>query len=143
MATANPVGRERKGSVGKPLPGVDVRLTPAQGEPIIGTGPGRIQVRSPHVFLGYWNRPELDGSGLQPGGWCDTGDVGQFDDDGYLFIVGRDNDMITSGGFNVCPREIEIALEGCTGVAEVAVFGLPHPDFGEGVAAAVCPATTC
>lgn len=138
MITANPAGRERLGSVGKPLPGVEMRLTTPEGDAGIGT-PGRILVRSPHVFLGYWNRPELDGKDVLPGGWFDTGDIGQFDEDGYLFIVGRDKDMIISGGFNVYPREVEIALETCAGVAEAAVFGLPHPDFGEGVAAAICP----
>ncbi|SIT12465.1 AMP-binding protein [Paracoccus saliphilus] len=138
MIAANPAGHVRRGSVGKPLPGVEIRLSTPAGDASTGT-PGRIQVRSPHVFLGYWNRPELDGNGILPDGWFDTGDIGQFDEDGYLFIVGRDKDMIISGGFNVYPREIEIALENCTGVAEAAVFGLPHPDFGEGVAAAICP----
>ncbi|MCF3639810.1 AMP-binding protein [Rhizobium sp. TRM95111] len=139
MIAANPAGRERRGSVGKPLPGVEVRLMTPSGEAAQGE-PGRIQVRSPHVFLGYWNRPDLEGDGVLPDGWFDTGDIGRFDEDGYLFIVGRDKDMIISGGFNVYPREVEIALEACPGVAEAAVFGLPHPDFGEGVAAAILPA---
>lgn len=139
MITANPAGAERRGSVGKPLPGVEVRLMTPQGPAEQGTS-GRIQVRSPHVFLGYWNRPDLDGEGLQEDGWFDTGDIGRFDEDGYLFIVGRDKDMIITGGFNVYPREVEIALEACDGVAEAAVFALPHPDFGEGVSAAIRPA---
>lgn len=137
MIAANPAGKERLGSVGVPLPGVEVRLSTPADNAAVGT-PGRIQVRSPHVFLGYWNRPELEGQDILPDGWFDTGDIGEFDEDGYLFIVGRDKDMIISGGFNVYPREIEIALENCTGVIEAAVFGIPHPDFGEGVAAAIC-----
>lgn len=137
MVAANPAGAERRGSVGRPLPGVEIRLSDPEGR-AVGQGQiGSIHVRSPHVFHGYWNRPDLDGAGLQQGGWFDTGDLGRFDDDGYLYIVGRNKDMIISGGFNIYPREIELALEACPGVAEAAVFGVPHPDFGEGVVAVV------
>lgn len=98
------MGQEKRGSVGKPLPGVDLRIT-SRDQHILPQGDiGRIQVCCLHVFLGYWNRPELDGQGLAADGWFDTGDFGKLDEDSYLVIVGCDKDMIISGGFNVYPR---------------------------------------
>lgn len=137
MIAANPVGASRRGSVGRVLPGVEMRLTDEAGAPVPAGEIGRIQARGPHVFLGYWRRPELDGGSATADGWFDTGDFGRLDAEGYLSIVGRDKDMIISGGFNVYPREVELALEQSPDIAEAVVFGLPHPDFGEGVAAAV------
>jgi malonyl-CoA/methylmalonyl-CoA synthetase len=137
MVAANPVGRSKRASVGQVLGGVDLRITGASGAPAAPGEAGRIQVKGANVFFGYWNRPELDAQTWTEDGYFDTGDFGIVDEEGYLTIVGRDKDMIISGGFNVYPREIEIALEEIDGVAEAAVFGVPHADFGEGVVAAV------
>ncbi len=139
MVAANPVSRPRRASVGQVLRGVELRVAEADGGPVAPGAVGRVQVRGANVFAGYWNRPELDAETWTADGYFDTGDFGILDADGYLTIVGRDKDMIISGGFNVYPREIEIALEEIDGVAEAAVFGVPHPDFGEGVVAAVVP----
>jgi malonyl-CoA/methylmalonyl-CoA synthetase len=137
MVAANPVGRSKRASVGQVLGGVEVRIADASGLPAEPGEAGRVQVKGANVFFGYWNRPELDAQTWTVDGYFDTGDFGILDEEGYLTIVGRDKDMIISGGFNVYPREIEIALEEIDGVAEAAAFGVPHPDFGEGVVAAV------
>lgn len=137
MIAANPVGASRRGSVGRILPGVEMRLTDDNGAPVPAGAIGRIRARGPHVFLGYWRRPELDATSAMADGWFDTGDFGRLDDEGYLYVVGRDKDMIITGGFNVYPREVELALEQSPDIAEAVVFGVPHPDFGEGVVAAV------
>ncbi len=96
-----------------------------------------IEVRGPNVFKGYWRMPEKTAAEFRPDGFFMTGDLGQYDEDGYLRIVGRAKDLIISGGFNVYPKEIELAIDELDGVKESAVIGLPHPDFGEGVAAVV------
>lgn len=137
MVTANPVGRSKRGSVGQVLAGVDLLIAGDDGSAVAKNEVGRVKVKGANTFLGYWSRPELDAATWSADGYFDTGDFGFLDDDGYLHIAGRDKDMIISGGFNVYPREVEIALESVQGVAEAVVFGLPHPDFGEGVAAAV------
>jgi malonyl-CoA/methylmalonyl-CoA synthetase len=137
MIAANPTGASRRGSVGRVLPGVEMRLADENGAPVQQGEIGRIQARGPHVFLGYWRRPELDGQSATADGWFDTGDFGKLDDEDYLYIVGRDKDMIISGGFNVYPREVELALEQSPDIAEAVVFGVPHRDFGEGVVAAL------
>lgn len=98
---------------------------------------GVIEVKGPNVFSGYWRRPDLAASEFRSDGYFITGDVGMVDTDGYVFIVGRAKDLVISGGLNVYPKEIETMIDGLDGVAESAVFGLPHPDFGEAVAAAV------
>jgi malonyl-CoA/methylmalonyl-CoA synthetase len=96
-----------------------------------------IEVRGPHVFAGYWNLPEATAESVDGERWFSTGDLGYVSEDGYFTITGREKELIISGGYNVYPREVEEVLEGCRGVAEVAVVGLPDPEFGEQVAAAV------
>lgn len=137
MISANPVGGAKRGSAGKAIPGVDLRLVDKEGHAIQQGEVGRVQARGPHVFMGYWNRPELAGLSFTADGFFDTGDFGRLDEEGYLYIIGRDKDMIITGGYNVYPREVEVALEEIDGVREAVVFGAPHPDFGEGVVAAV------
>jgi malonyl-CoA/methylmalonyl-CoA synthetase len=140
MNTSNPYdGARVPGSVGPPLPGVEVRITaPESGAPLPEAGSvGIIEVRGPNVFRGYWRMPEKTAAELRPDGFFITGDVGRFDDSGYLFIVGRAKDLIISGGYNVYPVEVEAELDALRGVAESAVIGVPHPDFGEGVTAVV------
>ncbi|MDU4250390.1 malonyl-CoA synthase [Pseudomonas sp.] len=139
MNTSNPLDGERiAGTVGFPLPGVELRITdPAQAEPtLLPQGePGMIEVRGPNVFQGYWRMPEKTAEELRADGYFMTGDIGFVDDRGYVQIVGRNKDMIISGGFNVYPKELEEILDTLPGVAESAVIGVPHPDFGEGVTA--------
>jgi malonyl-CoA/methylmalonyl-CoA synthetase len=89
------------------------------------------------VFAGYWRDPEKTGSEFTADGWFKTGDLGRIDRDGYVHIVGRAKDLVISGGYNVYPKEVESELDAVPGVLESAVFGAPHPDFGEGVTAAV------
>lgn len=135
--TANPVQGPRKaGSAGKPLPGVDLKIFDAQGRPAAAHTPGILSVRCANRFLGYWRRSPSEQPDYNDGYYL-TGDIGYQDSEGYLFIVGRVGDVIVSGGYNVYPREVELALERVDGVTKAAVFGLPHPEYGEAVAAAV------
>jgi malonyl-CoA/methylmalonyl-CoA synthetase len=135
MLSSNPYeGDRRAGSVGPPLPGVSIRIASPDAEDV-----GGIEVRGPNVTRGYWRNPEKTAEAFTADGWFQTGDLGRFDDDGYLWIVGRAKDLIISGGFNVYPAEVEAAIEVLDGVADVAVVGAPHPDFGEGVVAVVVP----
>jgi malonyl-CoA/methylmalonyl-CoA synthetase len=99
-----------------------------------------IEVKGPNVFKGYWRMPEKTEAEFRPDGFFITGDVGKIDERGYVHIVGRGKDLIITGGFNVYPKEIELAIDAVEGVQETAVIGLPHPDFGEGVTAVVVPA---
>jgi len=140
MNTSNPYDGERvPGSVGPPLPGVEVRIAdPESGVPLPeAESVGMIEVRGPNVFRGYWRMPEKTAAEFRKDGFFITGDVGRFDRNGYLFIVGRAKDLIISGGYNVYPVEIETELDALSGVVESAVIGVPHPDFGEGVTAVV------
>lgn len=130
MLTSNPLRGERKvGTVGPALPGVEVR--------VVDGSPGAVEVRGPNVFAGYWRRPELRDTEFTADGWFKTGDLGQLDDEGYLEIVGRSKDLVITGGLNVYPKEVEAVLDALAGVSESAVVGLPDPDFGEAVTAAV------
>lgn len=140
MNTSNPLdGERRAGSVGFPLPGVSVRIA-GDHDRILPSGEiGSIQVRGENVFSGYWRMPERTREEFTADGWFRTGDVGVFDGDGYLSIVGRAKDLIISGGYNVYPKEIELVLDAIPGVAESAVIGVPHPDFGESVTAVIVP----
>ncbi len=140
MITSNPLNGERKGgTVGLPLPGNQARVA-SDGDAPLRTGEiGAIQIRGENVFRGYWNMPEKTREEFTLDGWFRTGDVGAFDADGYLSIVGRAKDLIITGGYNVYPKEIELVLDALPGVAESAVFGVPHPDFGEAVTAVVVP----
>jgi malonyl-CoA/methylmalonyl-CoA synthetase len=100
---------------------------------------GGIQIKGPNVFAGYWRMPEKTGEEFSADGYFRTGDVGVIDADGYVCIVGRAKDLIISGGYNVYPKEIELALDQLPGVMESAVIGVPNADFGEAVAAVVVP----
>jgi malonyl-CoA/methylmalonyl-CoA synthetase len=135
MITSNPYdGARVPGSVGLALPGVSVRVTDADpGADAIGN----IEVKGPNVFAGYWRDAEKTRREFTADGWFKTGDLGRIDGDGYVYIVGRAKDLVISGGYNVYPKEVEMELDGVAGVRESAVFGVPHPDLGEGVTAAV------
>jgi malonyl-CoA/methylmalonyl-CoA synthetase len=139
MLTSNPCrpagGERRGGTVGFPLPGVGVRIVDDRNLALPAGEIGNIQVKGPNVFKGYWRMPEKTADEFTDDAWFKTGDVGRFDADGYLSIVGRSKDLIISGGYNVYPAEIEGVLNEMPGVAESAVVGVPHPDFGEAVVA--------
>jgi malonyl-CoA/methylmalonyl-CoA synthetase len=138
MISSNPLhGERRAGTVGFPLPGVAVRVTDAADQALASGEPGGIQVCGENVFAGYWRNPEKTREEFTSDGWFRTGDVGVFDRDGYLSIVGRGKDLIITGGYNVYPKEIELAIDAVPGVVESAVVGIPHPDFGEAVTAVV------
>lgn len=141
MNTSNPYDGERiPGSVGLPLPGVELRVTDPETGAVLPQGEiGMIEVKGPNVFKGYWRMPEKTKAEFRDDGFFITGDLGYIDDRGYVYISGRGKDLIISGGFNVYPAEVEGALEALPGVAECAVIGVPHPDFGEGVVAVVVP----
>ncbi|MEM1048080.1 MAG: malonyl-CoA synthase [Pseudomonadota bacterium] len=135
MNTSNPCeGERRAGTVGFPLPGVDVRIAdPETGAPVDDGEIGMIEVCGPNVFKGYWRMPEKTKSEFRDDGYFITGDLGRIDPDGYVTIVGRGKDLIISGGYNIYPKEIELAIDAIDGITESAVIGVPHPDFGEGV----------
>ena len=140
MNTSNPYNGERRaGTVGLPLPGIEVRVCDGAGDPLPSGQIGMVEVRGPNVSQGYWQMPEKTKEELRENGFFITGDLGQFDEDGYLTIVGRGKDLVISGGFNVYPKEVEMALDAQPGVLESAVIGVPHPDFGEAVVAVVVP----
>jgi len=130
----------RPGSIGAPLPGVEVRLVDADGEDALAGDSGEIWVRGPNVFAGYWGSEEATAAAVTPDGWLRTGDVAVVDDDGWLYIVSRAKDVIIVSGFNVFPTEVEDALRAHPGVAEVAVVGVTHPHTGEAVKAFVVAA---
>jgi malonyl-CoA/methylmalonyl-CoA synthetase len=136
MITSNPYrGERRGGTVGLPLPGVSVRIMDVNGRPTGIGKPGAIEIKGPNVFAGYWRMPEKTQEEFTSDEWFKTGDMGQWDADGYLSIVGRAKDLIITGGYNVYPKEIELALDALPGVVESAVIGLPHSDLGEAVTA--------
>ena len=141
MLTSNPYhakdGERRAGTVGYPLPGVQVRVHDDKGQPCRDGEVGGIEVKGPNVFSGYWRMPEKTAEEFTPDLWFKTGDVGKIDERGVVTIVGRSKDLIISGGYNVYPAEIEGVLNERVGVAESAVIGVPHPDFGEAVVAVV------
>jgi len=130
----------RRGSVGRALDGVDVRLVGDDGVDVLDDDPGEIWVRGANVFAGYWNDPDATDRALTPDGWLRTGDIAVADDDGYLYIVDRAKDLVIVSGFNVYPAEVEQVVGELPGVAEVAVVGVPDPDTGEAVRAYVVPA---
>src|SRR6478735_195926 len=143
MLASNPydakLGERRGGTVGFPLPGVELRVRGDDGEDVPTGEIGGIQVKGPGVFKGYWRMPEKTKEEFTADGWFKTGDVGKVDSRGYVSIVGRSKDLIITGGYNVYPAEIEGYINELPGVAESAVIGVPHPDFGEGVIAVVVP----
>jgi malonyl-CoA/methylmalonyl-CoA synthetase len=139
MNLTNPYdGERRPGTVGRPFPGQEARVVDVQTrEPLADGETGEIEVRGPNVFPGYWNRSDATEESFDGKGWFATGDLGFVGEDGYFTISGRAKELIISGGFNVYPREVEEVIEGCPGVSEVAVVGLPDPEFGERVVAVV------
>ncbi len=140
MLTSNPLdGERRPGTVGFPLPGTSVRVVGDDGNPRAAGEIGHVQVKGDNVLPGYWRMPEKNKEEFTADGFFRTGDVGTFSPDGYLSIVGRSKDLIITGGYNVYPKEVELALDELPAVAESAVIGVPHPDFGEAVTAVVVP----
>ena len=148
MLTSNPCGEDprypgqterRGGTVGFPLPGVELRVMGEGGQPVPRGEIGGIQVRGPNVFKGYWRMPEKTAEEFTADGFFKTGDVGRVDERGYVVIVGRSKDLIISGGYNVYPAEIEGYINDMPGVAESALVGVPHPDFGEVGVAVIIP----
>ena len=138
MNTSNPLdGPRLGGTVGPPLPGVSVRIVGDDGAPCAPGTIGAIQVKGPNVLKGYWNLPEKTREEFTADGWFRTGDMGEWTPEGYVRIVGRAKDLIITGGLNVYPKEIEERIDAMDGVAESAVIGVPHPDFGEAVIAVV------
>ncbi len=134
MNTSNPYdGDRRAGTVGFPLPGVELKICDSDGNALPQGEIGEIEVRGPNVFKGYWQMPEKTAAELRENGFFITGDLGRIDEDGYVHIVGRNKDLIISGGYNIYPKEIELVLDDQPGVLESAVVGVPHPDFGETV----------
>jgi malonyl-CoA/methylmalonyl-CoA synthetase len=140
MLTSNPYAADtrfggqterRGGTVGFALPGVELRVQGDDGQPLPTGEIGGIQVRGPNIFQGYWRMPEKTAEEFTADGFFKTGDVGKVDARGYVTIVGRSKDLIISGGYNVYPAEIEGYINDMPGVAESAVIGVPHPDFGE------------
>ena len=141
MSTSNPYdGERRAGTVGFPLPGVELRIMD-DGAEVAQGDIGVIEVRGDNVFQGYWQMPEKTAEELRPDGWFITGDLATRDADGYVTIVGRAKDLIITGGFNVYPKELESLIDDIPGVLESAVIGVPHKDFGEAVVAVVVPET--
>jgi malonyl-CoA/methylmalonyl-CoA synthetase len=141
MLCSNPCraseGPRVAGSVGKPLPGVGVRIVDEAGESLATNAIGDVEVSGPNVFIGYLGMPDKTAEAFTPDGWFRTGDVGCIDEAGYVHLSGRAKDLIITGGFNVYPAEIESHLDKLPGVLESAVIGVPHPDFGEGVVAVI------
>ncbi|MBV1867835.1 MAG: malonyl-CoA synthase [Marinosulfonomonas sp.] len=135
MLISNPYdGERRAGTVGFALPGVEVKITDAETGASLPVGEiGQIEVRGPNVFIGYWQMPEKTREELRADGFFITGDLGMISDDGYVQIIGRNKDLIITGGYNVYPKEVELVLDDQPGVLESAVVGVPHPDFGETV----------
>jgi malonyl-CoA/methylmalonyl-CoA synthetase len=150
MLTSNPYAADKRygqqserrgGTVGFPLPGVSLRVRGDDGVDLPVGEIGGIQVQGPNVFKGYWRMPEKTAEEFTADAYFKTGDVGKVDERGYVTIVGRSKDLIISGGYNVYPAEIEGYINEMKGVAESAVVGVPHPDFGEvGVAVVIAKA---
>ncbi|MDO9406173.1 MAG: malonyl-CoA synthase [Polaromonas sp.] len=143
MLTSNPYegGERRGGTVGFALPGVKLRVRGEDGQNLPDGEIGGIEVQGPNIFSGYWRMPEKTKEEFTADGYFKTGDVGRIDERGYITIVGRSKDLIISGGYNVYPAEIEGYINDMPGVAESALVGVPHPDFGEaGVAVVIAKA---
>jgi long-chain acyl-CoA synthetase len=138
VASLNHPDRPRKaGSIGTPIDGVEMKVVDDEGNEVPQGEVGEIVIRGHNVMKGYWNRPEETAKAIDPDGWLHTGDLARVDSDGYFFIVGRKKELIIRGGYNIYPREVEKALCGHPAVREAAVIGLPDPELGEEVGAAV------
>ena len=138
MNTSNPLNGERRaGTVGLPLSGVTVRVVDESGEGMATYDTGDLQIKGPNVFSGYWRMPDKSAEDFTDDGFFNTGDKGAIDSDGYVSIVGREKDMIITGGLNVYPKEIELIIDEIHGVKESAVVGVADSDFGEAVIAVI------
>lgn len=137
MITSNPLKGERiPGTVGFPLPGVEVRLCSPDGKPVCGGEIGVLEIRSPGLFAGYWRQPDKTGKEFRDG-WFITGDLATIDETGRVTLVGRHKDLVISGGLNIYPKEIETEIDQLESIVESAVIGVPHKDLGEGLLAVV------
>ena len=140
VITSNPVDGERvAGMVGTPLPGVSLRVVGENGTALPPGEVGEVEIRGENVFTGYWGRAEENAACFTADGFFRTGDLGRWEPNGHLSIAGRQKDLVITGGLNVYPKEVELAMDQMDGVAESAVIGVPHPDFGEAVVAIVIP----
>ena len=138
MITSNPLDGERlPGTVGFFLPGGSGRIADENGNEAARGEPGVLEIKGPNVFQGYWRMPEKTAEEFRQDGHFITGDVATMAEDGRVAIVGRAKDLVISGGYNIYPKEIELLIDAIPGVRESAVIGVPHPDFGEAVAAVV------
>jgi len=137
VSTSVGLDSPRPGSVGRPLPGVAIRLVDESGDDALSDDPGEIWVRGPNVFSGYWRDPDATAEILDSEGWLHTGDVGVLDSAGELHVIDRLKDIIIVSGFNVIPAEVERVIQAIPGVADVVVVGAPHPRTGESVEAVV------
>jgi malonyl-CoA/methylmalonyl-CoA synthetase len=134
IITSNPYDGDRiAGTVGFPLEGVRLRVVDEDGSSVETGTIGTVETTGPNVFERYWRRPEATEAAFAPDGWLRTGDVGSISSDGRLTLEGRASDLIISGGLNVSPRQVEDALQALPSIEEVAIVGIPHPDFGEAV----------
>ncbi|MBP7334276.1 AMP-binding protein [Niveispirillum sp.] len=138
IASNLPGAGVRRGAVGLPLPGVELRISDEDGSALPVNAVGSVEVRGSGVFRGYWQMPEKTKAEFRDDGFFITGDLGKIDADGYLHLVGRAKDMVISGGLNVYPSEVEAVINALVEVEESAVIGVPHADFGEAVVAVVC-----
>ena len=140
VITSNPVAGERvAGMVGRPLSGVSLRVVDEHGAALPPGKVGEVEIRGENVLAGYWGRTEETAASFTADGFFKTGDLGRWEPNGYLSIAGRRKDLVITGGLNVYPKEVEMALDQIEDVAESAVIGVPHPDFGEAVVAVVIP----
>ena len=138
LVTSNPGhGKRLPGDSGLPLPGVELRIVDDAGAPVGGSEIGSIQLRQPYMFDGYWNAPEKSQRSFTSDGFFVTGDFGRRDERGHVVVLGRGTELIISGGLNVYPKEVEDEIVAFDNIAECAVFGLPHFDYGEAVVAVV------
>ena len=140
MNTSNPIdGARLAGTVGLPLPGVEARIVDENNQPVTGDSVGLLQVKGENVFKGYWRMEEKTAEEFTNDGFFITGDLAKYSNQDYISIVGRNKDMVITGGYNVYPKEIELLLDEIEGVKESAIIGLPHKDFGEAVTAVIIP----
>ncbi|MDH5395736.1 MAG: AMP-binding protein, partial [Gammaproteobacteria bacterium] len=140
MNTSNPLHGERiAGTVGFPLSGVEVRIVDENQQPVKGEDVGMLQVKGANVFIGYWRMPEKTAEEFTPENFFITGDIAKYNKQGYISIVGRNKDMVITGGYNVYPKEVELLIDEIKGIKETAIIGLPHNDFGEAVTAVIVP----
>jgi malonyl-CoA/methylmalonyl-CoA synthetase len=138
MIASNPLDGDRlPGTVGFPLPEIKVRVSNRDGQPLPPEEIGVLEVKGPNLFPGYWGKPEMNVTEFRADGFFISGDLATMNDDGRITIVGRDRDLVITGGYNVYPKEVEDCLNQLPGVKESAVIGVPHPDFGEALVALI------